>query len=871
MKKQKGVLISVNDKDLKLLEDNTTFKNFKRKFFWKNIETIGSNSFSNCAFLEKIELPLSIKEIDERAFQKSKIKEIKLNSTLLAIGKNAFSNCKNLKEIEVPGSVHTIGDRCFFESGVKKVKLNFGTNLIGSYAFSECKNLKEIEIPPTVITISNNAFENSALEKISFNNIHNLLTNIEEKAFYNCKNLKEIEIPGSVQIIEDYTFSGSGTRRVILNEGIKKIGYGAFSDCENLNEVIMPNSITRIQEKIFYNSGVREVKLSDKIEIIEDLCFANCKNLKEIEIPSSVYSIGQGTFMNSGLERIKLNDQLYEIKPEAFNNCKNLESIVFPESLEKIKDRAFANSGLRSVIFNDNLKVIDNGAFENCKNIKYIELPTRILKIGINAFKNCDFNYLYKIEKGNWILSSTRLSRNDIVSEYKVSDLDDLYTSILTRSDYKTIFNRLYEYNKNNVIITNECIDNYLLFEALFFKNNTDFFKKTFKKMNFDKTEEKEILSFMKLLYSLGAFENDKITRQRACNFIENEVEKGILNKEKIKDIFEGAFLYKYDKEWAELLLDKKNFHELLNNTDSYFIAHIYNNFSDIKEFNRSNKGNQHYLKVTLNVCERFFKFGKFERVDETNEDIAVTLKKFTIKQKSFDEASKIRREYLKLKEEGKISDNLLSKELVEKDVFESIESLKQEIIFDTQETLNRLDEFSNKKFTYEFLSKYDPRNFVLGKYCSCCAHIEGVGYGVMKASIINPNCQNLVIKDKSGNIIAKSTLYINKRQGYGVFNNVEINENITRSEDKKMIYRKYKQAIVDFANEYNKENDVKLTQINVGMGRNDLEEIIETKDEEGKRLKAINFSNYSKNYFTSSIYEGDWQKKQYVIWKKGK
>ncbi len=181
------------------------------------------------------------------------------------------------------------------------------------------------------------------------------------------------------------------------------------------------------------------------------------------------------------------------------------------------------------------------------------------------------------------------------------------------------------------------------------------------------------------------------------------------------------------------------------------------------------------------------------------------------------------------------------------------------------------LDELANKKFTYEFLSKYDPRNFVLGKYCSCCSHIEGAGYGVMRASILNPDCQNLVIKDKSGKIIAKSTLYINRKQGYGVFNNIEVSESITSKEEKEMIYKKYKQAIADFANEYNKENQIKLTQINVGMGRNDLSDIIEIYDEEGKVLKGINFSYYSCRHELSLIYEGDWFIKQYVMWKKGK
>lgn len=871
MKKQKGVLISVNNKDLKLLKDDTSFKNIKKKIFWKNVIAIGSNAFSNCTDLKTLELPDNIRRIDEKAFLKSHINQIKLNEGLKEIGKNAFSECKNLKEIEIPSSIHTISEDCFFASEIEKVKLNEGTSLIGSYAFSECDKLKTILIPSSIITINNSAFENSGLEDICFDNKDGLLTNIEEKAFYNCKNLKSIEIPGSVEIIGKNVFGNSGLENIKLNEGIKKIDYCAFSECKDLKKIEMPNSITRVQERAFYNSALEKIKLSENIGIIETFCFAYCKNLKEIKIPASTYVVEEGAFMNSGLRKVEFNDNMCDINKYAFYNCKDLENIILSNNVEKIKYKAFANTGLKSVTLNDGLKVIGEGTFENCTKLKQIEIPSSVKEIGNNAFKNCNFNYLYKIENGNWILSENKIYIKDVNNEYNLNELDDFYTSILTMKNYKKIFDKLCKFKKNNIIVTNECINNSILFNALFLKENTDFYKKLFKKMNFDKEEKSEILSFTKFLYSLGAFEDDKITRQKACNFIENEIDKGTLNKKKISDIFSESILVDYKKEWADFLLDKKNFCELINDENEHFISDIYNNFDEIKEFNRSNKGSQRYLRITVNVCERFFKFGNFAGVNETNEDIAMLLKSFTRKQESFDAASEIRTKYLKLKKENKISDNILKENLKEKDVFESIENIKERITSDTKETLNQLNELSNKKFTYEFLSKYDPKNFVLGKYCSCCAHIEAAGYGVMKASIISQNCQNLVIKDKSGNIIAKSTLYVNRKQGYGVFNNVEINENIISKEDKEMIYKKYKQAIYDFVQRYNEENEIKLTQINVGMGRNDLEDIIESNDKEGKILKVINFASYASGNSIGAIYEGDWFSKQYIMWKKSK
>ena len=135
-----------------------------------------------------------------------------------------------------------------------------------------------------------------------------------------------------------------------------------------------------------------------------------------------------------------------------------------------------------------------------------------------------------------------------------------------------------------------------------------------------------------------------------------------------------------------------------------------------------------------------------------------------------------------------------------------------------------------------------------------------------MKASILHPDCQNLVIRDENGRIVAKSTLYINRTQGYGVFNNVEIDTQIVSKEDREKIYKKYVKAINDFASRYNELNiDNPLKKINVGMNMNNLNYDIRIHNKKANKiLEGINFSKYGG-------YAGDWQNEQYVVWENKK
>ena len=260
-----------------------------------------------------------------------------------------------------------------------------------------------------------------------------------------------------------------------------------------------------------------------------------------------------------------------------------------------------------------------------------------------------------------------------------------------------------------------------------------------------------------------------------------------------------------------------------------------------------------------METCIKYLSDINFMGVNESNVDISRELAKYSKEQEDFDTASRIREEYLDLRKKGIVRDHLLGETLKE-NVFDEIDNNRRNIIRGYIDTLKNLSETASSKLTYEFLSKYDASNFVLGKYCDCCAHIDGAGFSIMKASIVHPDCQNLIIRNAGGRVISKSTLYINRKEGYGILNTISVRGGIDK-EGKKKIYAKYEQAISDFVskyNEINKENPLK--KINVGMGFNDLDKEVRINARKSKEiLEGVDFSKYGG-------YEGDWKDQQYVF-----
>ena len=726
--------------------------------------------------------------------------------------------------------------------------------------------------------------------------------------FFNNEDIVEFYAPYSLGEVQDFAFNNCTNLKKIEFSNVDSIGNQTFRNCYSL-ESFKVDSLNYLGAEAFSLCGnLREVEINQgNIRNIERSTFGSCKSLKKVKLPDSIESIGGLAFYGcENLEKIKLPKSLRIINLNAFSKCSNLSEITFPANLISIEENAFREcKNLRKVKFPNSIKKLGRNCFSDCLRLESIELPESLEKIDVGCFNRC--YSLNKITINNY---SNLFARGIILKDYEyfldlktdqiIMCMDsDLSSSRYKKLNYAECESEFVLSNRGSAIIVSAMFNEeelekkeirqigYLLEKITMGGINKNNYKRVAKSLYNSKEfvhlinnikfssdgygdAETIIYDIFKFSYSLGAFSDNQIERQKACEFIKNVFDKGLLKVNNCHGHFESLKFREYNKELADFILDKKNFIELVNleRNENGFISRIINNFEKIKEFGRSNRGDQHYRKVTVDMCKEFCSKIKFDNVSDMNADIADEIGKYSRNQESFDDAVNIREEYLKIKKEGKIKDHIVDEEIKEKDIFMQIEEEKENIINNTKDALDVLNELANKKFTYELLSKYDAVNFVLGKYCSCCSHIEGVGYGIMRASILHPTCQNIVIRDDKGQIISKSTLYINKDEGYGLLNNIELNNNID-NKDKTLIYKKYVAAINEFVRIYNNKNKSRpINQINVGMNFNDLRREIEQNNEKVDILfKGIDFSKYGK---TGQSYSGDWQNEQYVFWKKG-
>ena len=300
-------------------------------------------------------------------------------------------------------------------------------------------------------------------------------------------------------------------------------------------------------------------------------------------------------------------------------------------------------------------------------------------------------------------------------------------------------------------------------------------------------------------------------------------------------------------------------------------------NFNMAKEYRKSLSEEGKKIIVPWEEALKKLYLGiKYNGVSKENDDIAKLFEKKGLPQTIYDEATRLRREAVKFD----VPEHILGKPLKEKTILESIEEIKEktgkELIYGKE----MIEEQFSKQFTYEWLSKNDPNNGILGLLCDCCGSITSKYFGseVSRRGIISSDVQNLVIRDVKGDIISKGTIYINKKNGYGVINSFQLNEQYRNHEvaeeeggryrvevdskeeqDRNMIFKAFQRGLEAFIEEYDRQNpNNPLTQVNIGMGHNKLKRQVE------------NFKKATENLTIPFEYHfEDAEKEQYILYKR--
>ena len=157
---------------------------------------------------------------------------------------------------------------------------------------------------------------------------------------YRLPEIERLTIPSTVKEIPEYAFLGLNADKVILEEGVSKVGRRAFHENCFIKELLLPESLISIGECAFSCSMIKELVIPENVRFIDDYAFCDCPILEKITIKSKCFKSGIQIFNTQGkgnsLKEVILYDKVYHTLPTG--TFESPESIRFVNIYELPKE-----------------------------------------------------------------------------------------------------------------------------------------------------------------------------------------------------------------------------------------------------------------------------------------------------------------------------------------------------------------------------------------------------------------------------------------------------------------------------------------------------------------------------------------------------
>ncbi len=644
-------------------------------------------------------------------------------------------------------------------------------------------------------------------------------------------------------------------------EGVTSIGEGAFKDCGELTSIKIPNTITSIGNDAFdWCVELTSIEIPNTVTSIGNHAFSCCESLKNIEIPDSVTRIGSGAFLEcASLKNIKISNSVTYIEDGTFNGCEKLISVEIPDGVTIIEEAAFFDcASLKNVKIPDSVTVIEADAFAGCESLRNVKIPDSVTCIGDDVFpsvtkleyrgKNICGDKFNHIILGI-IIDNPKLNPKRLNSVYELTKGQDF--------DSETNLRELVALSANLGM----------------FEPNA-----TVVETGKDKAGKPIMSPVNNIAYTFlqGIIKSKQIKLNRLHMDLQDMQAKGyneafmkfVVNKSNWSDIKNHMNLlsrvYDWFKNRTELDLTQTNDSLMPTREEDRFKVLVY-------ETAENGIDRMHWRAPTMENLINEFAQHKFEGINTRRDgEIAEELSKHNIyTQKHFDKAKEIDAERFNSGVKDILANPVKQGRIESLDQYRSeTQKSREQTLNDAAEILHDQIEDTSSVFTYEVLSKSDPANFAMGCLTSCCATLYGAGAGAMRAMIIHPDMQPLVIRDFDNNIISFGIIYVNRQEGYAVVNDFEVNKKFENRQQREAIYQKAMQGVNAFVEEYNQENPSQpIKKVTCGISPNwDAINDFIRENPKSEILKAPNFNDFK--YAGSGSWPGDWHRGQYEILK---
>ena len=270
------------------------------------------------------------------------------------------------------------------------------------------------------------------------------LTKIGRQTFLRCKSLQSITFPSTLIDTGEKSFAAcTRLNKIVLNEGLKKIGLSAFNSCHSLQTIKLPSTLIELGVGSFLNcTRLNKVILNEGLKRIEHQVFSYCSSLESIKLPSTIVSIGvKGFFGCSHLKRILLNDGLKRIWSNAFGECTSLKRINLPFTITEIDPSAFSgNNSLIEVVINESIQDLGANSF-NVKILPCAELqPLASSCRNLQRFKFASLSARLEniIQRGYWSEIEDKVDAIDGETERSGSGKLFISTAVIRQGNRST-------------------------------------------------------------------------------------------------------------------------------------------------------------------------------------------------------------------------------------------------------------------------------------------------------------------------------------------------------------------------------------------------------------------------------------------------
>ena len=405
-----------------------------------NTYTVDDNAFKGVSTIKTIDVPASITNVNEYAFDgcESSIIAVRASGDFIrrvptaslqyvevisgTMGERFLQEAPELVEAKV--NIDYLSSYAFYACPkLEKVTIGEDVTSVYPYSFAKCESLKKLYIESESLRFEYNTLgevsgvslyvENSAiLCGINAGNLWNAVDNlyvngtftrnvtvpagvkaVANNAFSSCKAIDTITFSEGLESVGNHAFSNSSIKAVNFASGLKQIGASAFINAKELENVNLPNGLTTIGSSAFSGAiSLKSITIPASVSAIPDYCFDGALSLKSVTVNSSVNggtvsgakSIGKRAFYRcESLESVNLGSSVKSIGDKAFELCA-IESLDL-SSVETIGKSAFRGNNIRALVLSENLKSVASSAFYSNELVS-ITLPASLETLGENAF-----------------------------------------------------------------------------------------------------------------------------------------------------------------------------------------------------------------------------------------------------------------------------------------------------------------------------------------------------------------------------------------------------------------------------------------------------------------------------------------------------